>query len=226
MPKGLGPPAEIFSRITAMATIETYRKQAKLLVRWHREGNYSVGGKLRMLERFGNLTDREILDSPLPLTLAQEVIAVEAGFANWAALKAGTAGAVGMPRQEAGAPAMKGVTPILFVRDVTLTADFYRDKLGFEIDFLHGNPPFYGAVSRDGVCLHLRYVQRPNFADLAKGEQSLILATIEVNNVKALFEEFKARDVAFPQGLVKQAWGGTDFHIRDPDGNVISFVQF
>ena len=121
---------------------------------------------------------------------------------------------------------MKALTPLLNVEDAGRSVSFYCDKLGFEIDFLHGNPPFYGAVSRDGVCLHLRYVQRPNFADLAKGEQSLILATIEVNNVKALFEEFKARDVAFPQGLVKQAWGGTDFHIRDPDGNVISFVQF
>jgi len=209
-----------------MATIETYRKQAKLLVRWHREGNYSVGGKLRMLERYRSLTDREILDNPLLLTLAQEVIAVEAGFANWAILKAETAGAVGMPRPDAGPPVMKAVTPILFVRVVTVAADFYRDMLGFEIDFLHGNPPFYGAVSRDGACLHLRHVQRPNFADLATGEHSLILATIEVSNVKALFEEFKARGVDFPQGPVKQAWGGTDFHVRDPDGNVISFVQF
>ena len=52
------------------------------------------------------------------------------------------------------------------------------------------------------------------------------MATIEVTNVKALFEAFKARGVEFPQGLVKQAWGGKDFHVRDPDGNVISFVQF
>ena len=209
-----------------MATIETYRKQAKLLVRWHHEGNYSVGGKLRQLERYQGRTDREILDSPLPLTLAQEVVAVEAGFANWVALKAEAEGAVGIPRPDPGGPVLKSVTPILFVCDVTAAADFYRDKLGFAIDFLHGKPPFYGAVSRDGACLHLRFVHRPNFAELAASEQSLILATIEVSNVKALFEEFKARAVDFPQALVKQAWGGTDFHVRDPDGNVISFVQF
>jgi hypothetical protein len=23
-----------------------------------------------------------------------------------------------------------------------------------------------------------------------------------------------------------QDWGGKDFHVRDPDGNVISFVEF
>lgn len=209
-----------------MATIETYRKQAKLLVRWHREGNYSVGGKLRLLERYRNLTDREILDKPLPLTLAQEVVAVEAGFANWAALKAEAAEAVATPRADPGVPVLAGVIPILFVRDVASSAEFYREKLGFEIDFLHGKPAFYGAVSRDGACLHLRFVHRPNFADLAAHEQSLILATINVSNVRALFEEFKVRGVEFSQGLLKQAWGGTDFHVRDPDGNVISFVQF
>ena len=36
----------------------------------------------------------------------------------------------------------------------------------------------------------------------------------------------RARDVKFAQKLVGQAWGGTDFHVRDPDGNVVSFVQY
>ena len=74
-----------------MPTLETYRKQAKLLMRWHREGNYSIGEKLRVLPRFAALTDREALDMAFPLALAQEVVAVEAGYANWTALKAATA---------------------------------------------------------------------------------------------------------------------------------------
>jgi hypothetical protein len=102
---------------------------------------------------------------------------------------------------------------------------FNKVKLGFHIDFLHGKPPFYGSVSRDRGCLHLRFVHQTNFVELASREGSLILATIEVANVKALFQEYEARSVDFPQRLVRQAWGGLDFHVRDPDGNVISFVQ-
>ncbi|WP_034161238.1 glyoxalase superfamily protein [Sphingomonas sp. ERG5] len=209
-----------------MATIETYRKQARQLQGWHRAGNYSVGGKLRLIERYRHLTDREVLDLPMPLALAQEIVAVEAGFANWAALKAVAAGAPKTPRPDPGAPLLKSVVPILFVRDVAAAVAFYREKLGFAVDFLHGQPAFYGAVSRDGACLHLRFVHRTNFAELAAAEGSLILASFEVTNVKALFEEFFARDVEFAQRLTRQAWGGTDFHIRDPDQNVISFVQF
>lgn len=122
--------------------------------------------------------------------------------------------------------AFLSAVPILFVRDVTAAAAFYAEKLGFQVDFLHGDPPFYGSVSRDRACLHLRFVHETNFAELASREESLILATIEVGNVKLLFEEYERRDVEFAQRLVRQPWGGIDFHVRDVDGNVISFVQY
>lgn len=209
-----------------MPTIETYRKQAKLLLRWHREGNYSIGGRVRKLERYQSLTDREVLALRFTLTLAQEIVAVEAGHQSWAELKAATAGAPKTPHASSGPPFLKDVTPILCVRDVKTCAAFFQQKLGFKIDFLHGLPPFYGAVSRDGVCLHMRYVRQPFFAQTAAQEKSLIFASIQVSNVQGLFREFKARGVEFAQTLTKQAWGGTDFQVRDPDGNVISFVTY
>ena len=124
------------------------------------------------------------------------------------------------------APVLKSVAPILFVRDVSVSAAYYRDRLGFAIDFLHGAPPFYGSVSRGNVCLHLRFVKQPSFAELAAREVSLILATIEVTDLRVLFEEFTGRGAEFSQTPTAQSWGGTDFHVRDPDGNAISFVAF
>jgi uncharacterized glyoxalase superfamily protein PhnB len=122
--------------------------------------------------------------------------------------------------------ALKSIVPILFVRDVSGSAAFFRDKLGFEIDFLHGTPPFYGSVSRGKARLHLRFVHQPTFAELAAREVSLILATVEVSDVQALFDEFNERGAEFAQVPTRQPWGGTDFHVRDPDGNVISFVTY
>lgn len=121
---------------------------------------------------------------------------------------------------------LNSIIPILFVRDVPSSAAFFREKLGFEIDFLHGSPPFYGSVSRGEVCLHLRFVHRPNFAELAAREVSLILATVEVSDLHGLFVELEGRGAEFAQRPTKQPWGGTDFHVRDLDGNVISFVTY
>ncbi|NYF91760.1 glyoxalase superfamily protein [Tunturiibacter empetritectus] len=209
-----------------MPTIETYRKQAKLFLRWHRERDYSIGERVRRLERYRSLTDQEVLALKFTLALAQEIVAVEAGYQRWADLKAATAGATRTPRAPSSQPFLKKVTPILLVHNVESSAAFFQQKLGFEIDFLHGLPPFYGAVSRDGVCLHLRFVHQPFFAQVAAQEKSLIIVSIEVANVQDLFKEFKSRNVEFAQKVTKHPWGGTDFHVRDPDGNVLSFVAY
>jgi catechol 2,3-dioxygenase-like lactoylglutathione lyase family enzyme len=120
----------------------------------------------------------------------------------------------------------ESATPILFVRDVPASAAFFRDQLGFAVDFLHGTPPFYGSVSRGGACLHLRFVHEPVFNEAASREESLIAATIEVDDVAALFAESQARRVEIAQPPTKQPWGGTDMLVREPGGNTFSFVSF
>lgn len=208
-----------------MPKLETYKKQAKLLVRWHREGNFSIGGRIRQLARYRTLSDREALALKFPLTEAQEIIALEAGCANWAELKASTE--VAPPTSEQPEPqdtAVASAKPVLYVADVDASATFYRDQLGFRIDFLHGNPPFYGSVSRDGATLHLKFVDEPVFAAGAAEREGLIMAFVDTPNVRDLYTEYRAADAEIAQKLTKQAWGGTDFIVRDPDGNAIAFV--
>jgi catechol 2,3-dioxygenase-like lactoylglutathione lyase family enzyme len=207
-----------------MPTLDTYRKQAKLLVRWHREGNHSVAGRIRILPRHALLTDHEVLAQPFTLGEAQEIIARETGHENWAALRATCGDAGPGPRSTASQPRLAAAVPVLFVADVGRSAAFYRDRLGFTIDFLHGQPPFYGSVSRDSASLHLKWVHAPVFGAGRVEAEKLIMAFLPVTNVKALYAEFVAADVAIVEKLTKQAWGGTDFHVRDPDRNVIAFV--
>jgi catechol 2,3-dioxygenase-like lactoylglutathione lyase family enzyme len=205
--------------------LDNLKKQAKLLVRWHREGNYSVGGRIRRLPRYRELTDVQILSLRFPLREAQEIIALEAGHASWAELKAGLDAAPKKAKPSLTAPALKRAIPVVFVSNVAVTAEFYRDKLGFAIDFLHGHPPFYGSVSRDGACIHLRFVHEPAFAAGLRDREGLLSAFLAVDNVKGLFAEYKAADVGFVQPLKKEPWGGPAFIVRDPDGNWICFAE-
>ncbi len=116
------------------------------------------------------------------------------------------------------------ISPVLFVRDVARAAAHYQSVLGFEIDFMYGAPTCFAAVSRGGFRVYLREVKTPNFAELASREDALIVAMIEVSDVRALFEELVAFGAEIVQPLTSYDWGGTDFHVRDPDGNVLSFV--
>ena len=207
-----------------MLNLDNLKKQAKLLVRWHREGNYSIGERIRSLPRYRNLTDVEALALKFPLTEAQEIIAFEAGYASWAELKTGLAVAPKLAKPALSAPEIKGAKPVIFVRNVQTSAAFFRDKLGFTIDFLHGHPPFYGSVSRGGACLHLRFVHEPVFKEGVREKEGLLSAFLDVDNIKGLFAEFKAAGVDFAQALKKEPWGSSVFIVLDPDGNCISFA--
>ena len=151
---------------------------------------------------------------------------MEAGHSSWAALKvavavADTANRPTPTRRTRPAPRLTRAVPIIFVASVQASAEFFRDTLGFSIDFLHGRPPFYGSMSRDGACVHLKFVHEPVFAIGRYDREGLIMAFIEVENVKALYAAYVTAGVTFEQKLKKQAWGGRDFIVRDPDGNAI-----
>jgi catechol 2,3-dioxygenase-like lactoylglutathione lyase family enzyme len=208
-----------------MANFDNLRKQAKLLVRWHRAGNYSVGGRIRSLPRYRNLTDVETLALKFPLSEAQEIIALESGYESWAALKSGLSTMEEQAPNPAGPVLLKGALPVVFVSNVQTSAAFFRDKLGFAIDFLHGHPPFYASVSRGAARLHLRFVHEPVITlEVREREDGLLSAFLEVDNIKGLFAEYKAAGVDFAHPLRKEPWGGSAFTVLDPDGNCICFA--
>ena len=46
------------------------------------------------------------------------------------------------------------IAPQFLVDDLDLALAYYRDRLGFTVDFTYES--FYAAVSRDGVTVHLK----------------------------------------------------------------------
>lgn len=115
----------------------------------------------------------------------------------------------------------------LFVADIKASCDFYCDKLGFSIAFVHGDPPFYGQVARDQARLNLRVVGEPVFVGDIREREGLLSASITVagfDEIELLFLNFQAAGVRFAQSLEERPWGARNFMIADPDGNLILFA--
>ena len=123
------------------------------------------------------------------------------------------------------APRLRTAYPQLFVTDLERSAAFYRDRLGFAIHYLYGEPPFYGLVVRDGAGLNLRHVDAAPLDPALRERESLLSANIPVDEVETLFREFEAAGVSFAQRLMRQPWGTLDFVVRDPDGNLLCFAS-
>lgn len=120
-----------------------------------------------------------------------------------------------------------GVQPVLPVRDVAASAHYFRDVLGFRIDFLHSNreeePPVHGRVCQgDGswgqpVYIHLT---------LAGPEGVRPCGELRVHvgrDLDGLFEAYRARGVEVVLTPTSQPWGLREFAVRDLDGHLLRF---
>ena len=208
-----------------MPHLDNLKKQAKQIVRWHREGYHPVAQRIRAgLPRFRDVDDAAILSTRFALSDAHELIARELGFESWQALRAAGLSSLRPDQRRPGnEPHLLGAHPQLFVCDVEASCRFFIAKLGFTVRFQYGKPAFYALVQRDSACLNLRYVHAPVLNREADGD--LLSASIPVGNVKALYAEYQSAGAPMAQRLKKQPWGAEDFIVRDPDGNLIHFAQ-
>lgn len=123
-------------------------------------------------------------------------------------------------------PTLNSVAPQLFVADIKSSCEFFTEKLGFEVDFVYGDPPFYGQVKRDNARFILRQVDEPVFTD-ARERESLLAAAVTVataDEIKQLFLSYQTEGVQFHQTLKKEPWGARTFVVKDPDGNLVLFA--
>jgi len=124
-------------------------------------------------------------------------------------------------------PILTSVAAHLYVRDLKASTDFFTTKLGFTTDFVYGDPPFYGQVSRDNARLALRHLDEPFFAADIRQREDLLSASITLasaDEINQLFLAYQAADVPFHQALRKEPWGAETFIVKDPDVNLILFA--
>jgi uncharacterized glyoxalase superfamily protein PhnB len=216
-----------------MPNLENLKKQAKLILRLHRERHYPVAAQIReYLPPFLNMPDSEILAASFKLRDAQELVARQQGFESWQALKTGLS--TGSPETKSSLseatiskPTIVAAEPQLFVTDIKRSCEFFREKLGFTVVFSYGKPPYYAQVSRDTARLNLRYVEQPVIESMVRDREELLSASMTVataDEIKLLFLEFQSAGVTFHQTLKKQPWGARNFVVKDPDGNLLLFA--
>ena len=127
--------------------------------------------------------------------------------------------------------------PALPVRDAAAAVSFYRDRLGFEV--LHHDDAF-AVVKRDAAELHLWEASDESWAErrslerpVRSGAESFIAGTascrIQVDDVDALYEELRPRDVFHPvskDGVTETDFGTREFATLDCDCNLVTFFEW
>ena len=117
---------------------------------------------------------------------------------------------------------LTSVAPVFRVSDLDRTIAFYREQLGFELEFRYEG--FYAGVRREGCPIHLKSAP-PTPRDQAAFElEEHIDASFAVRHIEALATAVAAAGVTFTVPLRQMPYG-KEFYIRDPDGYILAFVE-
>ena len=106
--------------------------------------------------------------------------------------------------------------PILSVSDLRASERYYRDVLGFKLDWEDGDPPDFASVSRGDAVLFM--CQR---CQGRAGNWLMIFS----RDVDRLYQEFRSKGALVPRAPRDERWRLREMHVSDPDGHVIRFAS-
>lgn len=118
-----------------------------------------------------------------------------------------------------GGERLRGFSAVFTVRDVGASLAFYRERLGFSVQFQMGEPPSYAIIESGPVSLHLMPAAQ---AAAALGLSSIY---VYVRDVDALHRDYVARGCAIEVPPEDFFYGMREMSLRDPDGNRITFGE-
>jgi len=120
------------------------------------------------------------------------------------------------------------IAPYFIADDVVTTANYYRDKLGFQYERFWGEPACFCMVWRSGILIMLSQFEKTGFMrpnHTVDPERGAWDAYIWIDNADALYAEYKSKGVTISRDICDQEYGCRDFEVEDCNGYRLCFGQ-
>ena len=111
------------------------------------------------------------------------------------------------------------IIPVLPSADLERDIAWYKEKLGFEINF---SDKMYAVLYRENICLHLQWHADTSDDPLLGGS----VIRIYVKNITALFHELVERGTVTQGSLkINTPWKTNEFGFYDLNNNAIFIME-
>ena len=110
------------------------------------------------------------------------------------------------------------VEPVLAVKDVTETVEYWHKVLGFPNKWTWGEPPNHGGVTWQGVFI--QFSQYPKLASVSQGNSIFI----RVKNLENFYHFHKGKNADIVEPLENKPWGLAGYTVRDLNGYYVIFA--
>lgn len=113
---------------------------------------------------------------------------------------------------------LKTSEAIFAVSDVLAAVRFYRDILGFDGQWLWGDPPTFAGVRWGSV--HVMFCQQPDLAAKVEGHLHFFMC----DDVEAVHQRHLEKQAPIISAIENKPWGLREYTIRDPNGYHLRFA--
>ena len=119
-------------------------------------------------------------------------------------------------KETAGTPAH--AEPILAVKDITETIDYWHQVLGFPNKWTWGEPPNYGGVNWNTTSVQFNLA--PELAEASKGNAIFI----RVKKLEELYQYHQQKNAVIVEPLENKPWGMAGYTVKEINGYYIVFA--
>lgn len=225
--------------LPARPNLEQYKKIAKDIlkawknnvptsIRWEGSVVTVTREHLRMTHpRLRDLSEREAVAAELTLADAQFMIARQYGFENWTEFASFVTNCWEAPKETEKKHYMENkprkvihTRHVLAVKDLVVSAAYFKEKLGFDLDFTAPGWEFlsFGIFKvMLGECSDSLWAHET-------GDHSYFAHCL-VGNIDEVHEELRSRGADILHPISDKPWGLREFGIVTPDGHRITYGQ-
>jgi uncharacterized glyoxalase superfamily protein PhnB len=119
---------------------------------------------------------------------------------------------------------LTGLAPVLLVTDVRVAAEYYSDRLGFEVSLYDRISEHYAYAERDGCHVHFaRFEGAPPRPNVEVVPPDMFDVYFWVEDVDAFHEEVVGRGADVILAPTGQGYGLREIRVRDPFGYILAF---
>ncbi|HET6767650.1 MAG TPA: GNAT family N-acetyltransferase [Chitinophagaceae bacterium] len=110
------------------------------------------------------------------------------------------------------------VEPILAVKDINETIDYWHEILGFPNKWTWGEPPNYGGVNWNSISVQFNLA--PDLALVSKGNAIFI----KVKKLEELYQYHQEKNAVIVEPLENRPWGMAGYTVKEINGYYIIFA--
>ena len=107
--------------------------------------------------------------------------------------------------------------------DVAGTIKYYEETLGFEQDFIWGDPPVYAGVKSGGAELYITH--DPALAEAIRERTLGPDIFIWVEKIDKIYARHKVNNAVIEEELSERPWGVRQYVIREPNGYRLKIAE-